>query len=264
MSVIVKISGKPVSDPVASEALWPQLALAFAASPFVIVHGGGVQVDELMHRLGEPIDRRDGIRLTPASQIGLVAGVLAGQVSTRIVALLRRAGAPAVGLSLASSGTVEAAVDPSVGGRVGRVTGGDGALVTLLLNKGYLPVLSSIGCAADGELLNINADDAAAGVAMAIGAGRVVLLTDVAGVEDAMGSTVAALNDTHAEELIAAGVVTGGMIAKVRSAVALSAATGVPVLVASWRDADAAIRGDSGVGTLVQAEHRSSQKGQTR
>lgn len=249
MTTIVKISGKPIAEPADALPLWADLAASTGDT--VVVHGGGRQVDDLFARLGVPVERRDGIRLTSERDMPLVAGVLAGEVNQTLVGLLRAAGAKAVGLSLASAGVVDAEVDPNVGGRVGRVVGGDGTLLRTLLASGFLPVVSSIGADRIGGLLNINADDAAAGVASVLGAARVVLLTDVPGVLDAGGRTIVELDEDRVASAIAEGVVTGGMIAKVRSALRVASAASEGVLIASWKDAGAALAGEGSVGTMI-------------
>lgn len=249
MTTLIKISGKPIADPVSAAALWTDLAAHAGSS--VVVHGGGRQVDDMFARLGITAERREGIRLTPPEHMPVVAGVLAGEVNQTLVGLLCAAGARAVGLSLVSAGMVEAEADPDIGGRVGRVTGGDASTLRAMLAAGLLPVIASIGSDAAGGLLNINADDAAAGVAAALGAASVVLLTDVDGVKDASGATIARLDARSVADAIEAGVITGGMVAKVRSALRIAGAVPGGVRIASWRDAAAAIEGEPSVGTLV-------------
>ncbi|MEM8756545.1 MAG: acetylglutamate kinase [Planctomycetota bacterium] len=247
----MKLSGKPLADPAGAGELWS--ALAERAGETVLVHGGGVQIDALLERLGEAVERRDGIRLTPGNQIPIVAGVLAGQVNQQLVAVLVAAGVQAVGMSLASAGMLLAEPDPGIGGRVGRVVGGDGAAVRLLVRSGYTPVVSPIGSDGSGGLLNINADDAAAGLARAIGAQRVLLLTDVPGVLDAKGNTVRSLASEEIESLVEHGTIRGGMAAKVRAAAGLADATGAEVVIGSWRDAQALLRGDDRHATRILA-----------
>lgn len=251
MMTLIKISGKPIADPQDARGLWCDLA-SFAGR-VAVVHGGGVQVDELFSRLGVPVTRRDGIRLTPEPDMPTVAGVLAGTVNQTLVGLLCAAGARAVGLSLASSGVVEAEVDPAVGGRVGRVIGGDGSTVRALLGAGLLPVIASIGADSAGGLLNINADNAAVGVASAIGAERLVYLTDTDGVMDAGGKTIAQLDASEVEDLIAKGVISGGMAAKVRSIAEDARRFPGGVRIGHWRQAAGVVAGNAGCGTSFGA-----------
>lgn len=239
--LVVKLGGALLDDARAFGSVFDALAALHRASAggLVIVHGGGKAVDRQLERLGLQTERREGIRITPAEVVEQVAAVLAGAMNTQLLGLLLARGVPAVGLTLSDGHLAHArkttrfAFDP---GCVGELTHGKGALVAHLLAGGYLPVLSSIGIDADGGLLNINADDAAAQVAGIIGARGLLLLTDVPGVKDAQGAVIPELDATAAEALIADGTVTGGMIAKVRGAIAAATAGGVPVVIASWAD----------------------------
>ena len=138
-----------------------------------------------------------------------------------------------------------------IGGRVGRVVGGDASTVRLLLEAGRVPVLSSIATDGSGGLLNINADDAAAALAAQLDASRVLLLTDVPGVLGETGKPLASISLGEVDRLIAAGTVTGGMAAKTRAAAALAASTGAEVVVAAWNDAAAVFDATPGIGTRV-------------
>jgi acetylglutamate kinase len=122
-------------------------------------------------------------------------------------------------------------------GHVGRAVGGDPLLMQTLLPAGFLPVLCSIGLDAQGLPLNVNADDAAADLASLLNASSLMLLTDVAGVMDANGQVLPQLTADEVERRIAAGEITGGMVPKVRSAVETADEAGIPVTIASWRDA---------------------------
>jgi acetylglutamate kinase len=257
--LVVKLGGALLDDAAAHGAVFEALAALHNALPggLVIVHGGGKAIDRQLDRLGLATERREGIRITPPEVVEQVAGVLAGQMNTQLLGLLLARGVPAVGLTLSDGFLAHASrctrysFDP---GCVGELTHGDGALVTHLLAAGYLPILSSIGVdARSGGMLNINADDAAAQIAGILRARGLLLLTDVPGVRGADGATMPRLEPADAEALIASGVIAGGMIAKVRSAVAAANASGVPVVIASWADPGAlgALALGQGVGTVV-------------
>ncbi|MEO1584993.1 MAG: acetylglutamate kinase [Planctomycetota bacterium] len=254
MTVVVKISGKPLADASAAASL--AASIGSLADPVVLVHGGGPQLDALFERLGEPVRRLAGIRLTTDAQMPLVAGVLAGDVNQSLVSTLRAAGSPAVGLSLASHGVVDTGVHPVAGGRVGAVAGGDGSTLRLLLGQGLLPVVASVGSDGRGGLLNVNADDAAAGIARALGASRLIFLTDVPGVLDASGGVVRDLPVDAIDGMIVSGVIAGGMAAKVRAigelAMGFDGVSSCDVLIAGWADIEPAAHGDAGVGTRVR------------
>lgn len=235
--IVIKIGGTTLEANAAADALWKTLALQHARGPgIILVHGGGKAVDRLLARLSMPVERRDGIRITPEDQIDEIVGVLNGSTNTTLVGALRRAGANAVGLSLSDGGTLTCmkatrySFDP---GRVGEVTSADPTLLRTLLKSGFMPVLSSIGIDASGRALNINADDAAAALATHLRASMLVLMTDVPGVKGADGAIIPQLTRMQIDALITAGVVTGGMIPKLRAAADVADASGSPVVILS-------------------------------
>jgi acetylglutamate kinase len=253
----VKIGGATLEAQAAAPELWASLvALATSHSGgLVLLHGGGKAVDRLMDRLGIKPERQQGLRITPSDQIPEITGVLAGTVNKSLVGCLLRAGGKPVGLCLGDGPLVQARVmqgldfDP---GRVGEVVvrEQDGQLARVLLSNGYIPVLSSIGLDERGEPLNLNADDAAAGVAKVLKAAALVLLTDVEGVKGQDGKVIPQLTHAEVERLIATGAITGGMIPKARSSSAV-AASGIPVVILSGDRPEHLIRWTKGesVGT---------------
>lgn len=246
-AIILKVSGKAIDHPERSGALWSAIAKASKDGPVVVVHGGGKQVDALLNRLGEPIERVDGIRLTPSSQIGLIAGVLAGEVNLTLVGALRKHGVRAVGLSLGASGVLDAHIDPrfaQAGGRVGLAQPGEAPLIELLTTRGYVPVISSIGIDAEGGLLNINADDAAGSLARSIETESLVFVSDVAGVADASGEVIDRICADRVESMIADGTVTGGMAAKLRAAALIVSDSHTEIVITSPVGAAGLLRGE--------------------
>jgi acetylglutamate kinase len=237
--VVVKLGGAALDEPAGAGGLWSALRQLHAQpGGVVVVHGGGAAVDRHLARLSVVSQRREGLRITPPEHIDDVVGVLAGSVNKRLVGHLQRAGAPAVGLCLGDGPTAATALLDANGfdpGRVGRVCGGDPALLRLLLAAGYLPVVSSIGLDAAGEPLNVNADDAAGGLARLLGASALLILTDVPGVLDPQGRLVALLRTSEIQEHIDAGRIRGGMAAKARSAAEAALGAGIPVTIASWK-----------------------------
>lgn len=237
--MVVKIGGAALDNPARAAELWAALAETHGATAgrLVLVHGGGRAVDEHLSRLGMTSERREGIRITPAEQVEEIVGVLAGRVNKAVVGALQAAGVPAVGLCLGDGGITRTAratgytFDP---GYVGEVRGGDARLLTLLMHGGFLPVVSSIGLDEHGQALNVNADDAAAGVARVVSASRLVLMTDVPGVLDADRRVVAHLSPRGVERLIESGVVSGGMIPKARAAARAAESCGAPCTICSW------------------------------
>lgn len=234
---VVKVGGG-LLEADAGPAAIADLAASLRRGGIVLVHGGGLAVDRHLAALGFATARREGIRITPPEQMDAIAGVLAGTVNKRLVAALRTAGLPAAGMCLGDGGiaacrTRRGAFDA---GCVGEVAGGEGGLLRVLLAAGYLPVVSSIGIGEDGELLNLNADDAAAGLARILGARELVLLTDTPGVRGRDGVTLPQLDGEAIADGIAEGWIAGGMVAKVRGALAAAEAAGIPARIASWRD----------------------------
>lgn len=239
-ALVVKIGGGALDGDVPAPALMDALAALIERESrgVVIVHGGGSAVDVHMRRVGvEPV-RRQGIRVTPSEHMGDVVAVLAGRINKAVVGGLMKAGVRAVGLCLADAG-LDTAIDTTLGfdaGRVGTVIGGDAVALGALLDAGLTPVISSIGLDRDGEALNINADTAAAGVACAIEASELMLLTDVPGILDASGEVIEHLDAGSISGLIEAGVVRDGMVPKARAGVTAACSIGAPVSIGSWRD----------------------------
>ena len=263
--LVVKLGGALLDEAARFSEVFDALARMHQLHPggVVVVHGGGKAVDRQLDRLGIRTERREGIRITPPEAVEQVTAVLAGAMNTQLLGLLLSRGASAVGLTLTDGHLARARRTERFGfdpGRVGELTGGDGALVKHLLAGGYLPVLSSIATCESGGFLNVNADDAAAQLAGIVVASGLILLTDVPGVRGADGAVIAELEADDAERLIADGTVTGGMIAKVRGAVAAAEAGGVPVVIASWADPAAleALASGASVGTRVVPPHRAT------
>ncbi len=251
---ILKIGGTTLEAQAADNSLWLALLslhqrLSAQGSGVIVVHGGGKAVDALLAKLDMPTRREQGLRITPPDQMEIIAGVLAGTINKRLVGLINAAAlaanhsARAVGLCLGDGDAfptrrLQLSFDP---GRVGEVSPPPTAhpspasppLLRALLASGFLPVLSSIGIDAQGGLLNVNADDAAAGIARSVRASTLALLTDVPGVKGEDGSVIPTLREPEAESLIARGIISGGMIPKVRSALATAHATRCPVVVLS-------------------------------
>lgn len=205
--------------------------------PLVIVHGGGCVVDELMKKLSLPVEKKNGLRVTPADQIDIITGALAGSANKTLLAWAVKHHLDAVGLFLGDGGSVNVTqLDESLG-HVGKATPGNPKLLNLLLSSGYLPVVSSIGVTQSGELMNVNADQAATALAETLGA-DLILLSDVSGILDGKGQRIAEMTAAKAEQLIAQGIITDGMIVKVNAALDAARTLGRPVDIASWRHAE--------------------------
>ena len=238
--IVIKLGGALLDDPSANAPFFAALAQFIQHNQnVVLVHGGGKSVDRHLELLGFKSEKRDGIRITPPQHMQEIAGVLAGQMNARLVGLLQSRGVNAVGLTLADGATTTARKTEKFSfdaGRVGEITGGDMNLIQTLLRNGCTPIFSSIAMDSEGELLNINADEAAASIARIVSARLLVLLTDVAGVKDGEGNIIHSMDRAGVERLTQSGAITGGMLAKVRGALEASEQSGVATLVAGWND----------------------------
>jgi len=261
-AIVIKIGGTTLEEQSSQSGLWRSLVSLSVKHPggVALIHGGGKAVDKHLERLGFTTERKEGIRITPVDQIGEIVSVLAGVVNKSIVGSINAIGGKAVGLCLGDGGTGgvvttrKATHYPFDAGRVGSVKNvGHAPLLRVMLREHYIPVISSIGIDLEGQFLNVNADDAAAGVATALKASALVLLTDVPGVMGADKAVIPELTAAGIESLIHRGVIQGGMVPKVKAALAASATSGAPVVILNGNDpaALAAWIGGERVGTRI-------------
>ncbi len=222
--------------------------------PLVIVHGGGCLVDELMQKLQLPVVKKQGLRVTPADQIDIITGALAGTANKTLLAWAIKHHLQAVGLSL---GDGQSAIVTQLNdelGHVGSAKPGDAKLLQLLLDAGYLPIISSIGVTEGGELMNVNADQAATAIAEVLNA-DLVLLSDVSGILDGKGQKIDEMTTAKAQKLIEQGIITDGMVVKVNAALEAAQTLQRPVDIASWRHAEQlpALFNGTAIGTRILA-----------
>lgn len=188
----------------------------------VVVHGGGPQISQLMQRLGKVSEFRDGLRVTDAETVDIARMVLVGQVNPQLVAAINVHGALAVGVSGGDAGLIRASArDPELG-FVGEVTAVNPTILTGLLDEGFIPVVATIGVGDDGQAYNINADTVAGALAEALGAEKLVYLTDIEGLRRVVDDPSSTIRQTTCDELdalMADGTIAGGMIPKVESCV---------------------------------------------
>ncbi|CAQ86323.1 MULTISPECIES: acetylglutamate kinase [Photorhabdus] len=203
----------------------------------VIVHGGGYLVDELMQKLQLPVVKDQGLRVTPVDQIGIITGALAGTANKTLLSWATKYQLASVGLYLGDGNVATVSRLSEELGHVGKAMPGDANLLKILLDAGYIPIISSIGVTNEGELMNVNADQAATAIAQTLGA-DLVLLSDVSGILDGKGQKIPDMNAQKAEQLIIQGIITDGMIVKVNAALDAARTLGRPVDIASWRHAD--------------------------
>jgi acetylglutamate kinase len=219
--ILVKLGGTLLDSPESRDALAGQIAEAVAGgAEIVVVHGGGKQMTRFLTERGVESRFVGGLRVTTPEVVDAVLKVFAGSVNHELVASLNRAGALAVGLSGIDSFLVEAEqMDPALGA-VGRVTKSNPALLHLLTANGYLPVVACVASDRTGQVYNVNADQMAVACAAAYGAQQLIFLTDVEGVLDSERRVRPVLTAEESAGLIAEGVATGGMQAKLNAALA--------------------------------------------
>lgn len=217
---VIKYGGSAMEDPELCRQVVADIEmLKLMGVRIVLVHGGGKAINAMLKRLDVPVKFKDGLRVTDDETMGAVQEVLVGHVNQQLVWALNEYGHNAVGISGADGKTLKAEpVDPDLG-RVGRIREVDTNLINTILDDGYIPVVATVGCGPDG-FYNINADVAADKIAEAMGADKLIYLTDVDGLfrdfsdED---SLVAQLTRTETHELLESGTLDGGMIPKIRS-----------------------------------------------
>jgi acetylglutamate kinase len=258
--LVVKLGGSLLEDARLRAAALAAIASRFAAhGDVVLVHGGGKRIDAALARLGIPRRVHAGLRITDSDTLEAVVGALCGNVNKQLVRELAARGARCTGISGADGGTLRADRHPAVDGVdlgfVGRVTGADTGIVRALTGAGALPVVASIASGpAEAPLLNVNADAAASALAVALGARRLVFLTDVEGFMDGDGRVVRELDASRLEGLLAQGsAVTGGMLPKLRACLEAIRGGVAEVVIAGPRRHRAALRGGEGGTRLVAA-----------
>ncbi|MDR1931235.1 MAG: acetylglutamate kinase [Spirochaetales bacterium] len=229
--VVLKIGGRAASVETALKDLVLDMAALKDTFCFFLVHGGGAEVSRVTKIFGLQPVFRDGIRQTSPAEMEIVDMVLAGKMNKYLVRVFQTLGLKAVGLSGSDGGFFTGlSIDPAAGSRTGRVTSVDPRAAFVLAEAGYVPIVASTSMDSSGGALNINADEAALEIARAAGARSLVYLSDIPGIlKD--GQVIARLDAAGAEKEINAGLITGGMIPKVRSSLeALKSGVGAVVI----------------------------------
>ncbi|MBP4132637.1 acetylglutamate kinase [Gallibacterium anatis] len=234
--LVIKVGGALLDTPQAMQNLISTLAQFKRTQQrqIVIVHGGGCIVDELMQRLNLPVQKKQGLRVTPADQIDIITGALAGIANKKLVAMAKTAGLNVVGLSLGDGNLTTATQLDAELGHVATVQPKQAALLNTLLKADFLPIISSIAIDDDSRLMNVNADQAATAIATLLQA-ELVMLSDVDGVLDQQKNLIDELNTAQIEKLIAEQVITDGMIVKVKAALTAAQALNQAVEIANWK-----------------------------
>ena len=217
--VVVRYGGNAmINDQLKQQVMEDIVLLHLIGVKIVLVHGGGPEISEMMDKLGKKPQFVDGLRVTDKETVDIVQMVLAGKINKTLVNLLEMKGGKAIGLSGMDGRLIEATAKDERLGYVGEIQKIHIKPVWDLLNNGYIPVLSTIGCDREGNAYNINGDTAAAHIAGALGAQRLIMMTDIAGIlrdRDDPSSLITGLTVSEAKDLYKTGVISGGMIPKV-------------------------------------------------
>lgn len=217
--VVVKYGGNAmVNDTLKQQVMEDIVLLRLIGVKVVLVHGGGPEISDMMKRLGKKAEFVDGLRVTDRETVDIVQMVLAGRVNKSLVALLGSKGGRAVGLSGIDDRLIEARCKDERLGFVGEITRINPEAVTDLIERGYIPVISTVAAGIDGQTYNINGDTAAACIAGALRAERLIMMTDIAGIlrdPKDPATLISEISVSEASKLFHEGVISGGMIPKV-------------------------------------------------
>lgn len=221
--VVVKYGGNAMIDEQLKAQVMEDIVLLWLVGvKVVLVHGGGPEINEVMDRFGKKPEFVNGLRVTDRETMDIVQMVLAGKVNKTLVNLLEMNGGKAMGISGMDGRLIEAVPKNEALGYVGKITKVNTDTVTDLLEKGYIPVISTVACDSHGNSYNINGDTAAAYIAGAIGAERLIMMTDIAGIlrdKDDPSTLISELTVDEAEMLAESEIVSGGMIPKINCCV---------------------------------------------
>ncbi len=218
--IVIKYGGNAMVDEKLKQQVMHDIVLLWLVGiKVVLVHGGGPDITDLMAKLGKEPEFVDGLRVTDKETVEIAQMVLAGKINKSLVALLEKCGGNAMGISGMDGKLIQAKPKNDKLGYVGEITKINKQPIMDLLEKGYIPVISSLGYDDDGNIYNINGDTVAAWIASAIGARRMFMMTDIAGIlrdPKDHSTLIRRVSVTEAQELMKEKVVTGGMIPKVQ------------------------------------------------
>ena len=225
--VVIKYGGNAMNSPEIIKTILQDVAALKAVGVYpIVVHGGGPEINAMLARVGKKSEFINGLRLTDAETMDIVQMVLCGKVNKNICSLLGSMGVRAVGLSGKDGGLIKVRKKPPVGGVdygfVGEITSVDADMIEDLCLEDYVPVIASIGTDMSGNSYNINADTAAGEVGAAIGAHKLIYLTDIDGIRSDPSDPSTLLPEVRVadvERMIENGTISGGMIPKVRGCV---------------------------------------------
>ena len=256
--VVIKYGGNAMIDEQLKQQVMEDIVLLWLIGiKVVLVHGGGPEITELMEKLGKKSEFVGGLRVTDKETVDIVQMVLAGKVNKTLVALLEKHGGNAMGISGMDGKLIQATMKDEKLGYVGKITKVNIQPIADLLEKGYIPVVSTLGYDKEGNIYNINGDTAAAWIAGALGAKRLIMMTDVAGIlrdKNDPDSLIPNISIPEAEKLFEENVINGGMIPKVQCCIDAMNAGVQKVIIMDGRVPHSILMElltDEGAGTMV-------------
>ncbi|MBQ2956699.1 MAG: acetylglutamate kinase [Clostridia bacterium] len=217
--IVVKYGGNAMIDEELKQAVMRDVALlSLIGIRVVLVHGGGPEISDMLKKIGKKSEFVNGLRVTDAETADIVQMVLAGKVNKSLVGLIESIGGKAIGLTGMDGSLIEAKMLDEQLGYVGEITHIEEQTILDILDKGYIPVVSTVGFDKEGHVYNINADTAAARIAGKLHAECMISMTDIAGLlrdKDDPSSLIPVVQVSEAPQLVAEGIISGGMIPKV-------------------------------------------------
>ncbi len=257
--VVIKYGGNAmINEELKQQVMEDIVLLQLIGVKVVLVHGGGPEITETMARMGKESVFQNGLRVTDRETVDIVQMVLAGKVNKSLVNLLEVKGGNAIGISGMDGQLIQAKMKNEQLGYVGTVTKVNPRPILDLLEKGYIPVISTLGCDKQGNIYNINGDTAAAAIAGALGARRLILMTDIDGIlrdRDDPESLITMMTIDEARKLEGDGVISGGMIPKVECCISAIEQGVKKVIILDGRVPHAILMElltDQGAGTMIQ------------
>ncbi|MBE7087102.1 MAG: acetylglutamate kinase [Clostridiales bacterium] len=259
--IVVKYGGNAMINEELKEQVMEDIVLLWLIGvKIVLVHGGGPEISELMTKLGKKAEFVDGLRVTDKETVDIVQMVLAGKINKSLVNFLEMKGGKAMGISGMDGQLIKAKVKNPKLGYVGEITKVNIQPVLDLLEKGYIPVISTVGCDDEGNAYNINGDTAASFIAGALKAERLIMMTDIAGIlknKDDPTTIIPEVTVEEAKKLYDSGIISGGMIPKVDCCIEALNHGVKNVIIMDGRVPHAIlmeILTDEGAGTMVKGE----------
>lgn len=218
--IVIKYGGNAmINEDLKAAVMGDMVLLSLIGIKVVLVHGGGPEITEMLDKVGKETKFYNGLRVTDEETAKIVQMVLAGKINKNLVNLLQNIGGKAIGLSGMDGNLIEAKpIDLENLGYVGEITNINAEPILDVLEKGYIPVISTVGCDNEGNVYNINADTAAAAIAGELGAESLISMTDIAGIlrdKDDPSTLIPEINVSEAPLLMREGIISGGMIPKI-------------------------------------------------